>query len=212
MDDVERYRKALERIARWDARGKAGYLDEWQESEAFSDVQQFASEVLDPESRVRRIAAQDARLKATLASIREFKALSRCFYMTDTSTGSGCWVRVIKGDADRAHEGAVRVKVLEIVGRPRMLSSDWTVGSEQTVNVSNLSRIAPDPMSDTDPSGYCLVSCVTHVGVATVGGKNNWPSHREACDARETMRDDGRDPSDYTPMPTALAKKTGRIP
>ena len=127
-------RRALEKIARYDASRKYGGLDEWAEAEAFHEVTRIAKEALDPEARTRRIAAQDAELAATKKRIGALRRNER--YFMSYFGSDGAWVRFLKGDPDQAYNGIVRVKVLELVGNPT--SSILHPGAELQVNVCNL--------------------------------------------------------------------------
>lgn len=136
MPTIEDYRRALERIAGYDASKANGYLDEWQEAEAFEEVKRIAQEALDPEDRTRRVAAKQARLEANRQAIRSLRRNERYFYTDHAGTKSGAWVRFLKGDPDRAYDGIVRVKVLERVGNP--FSETLRPGAEISMHVANL--------------------------------------------------------------------------
>lgn len=144
MSTNDVYKRALEKIAGWDASRKSGRLDEWQEADAFHAVQRIAAEALDPELRARRIAAQEAELAATKKAIGGLRRNERYFYCNYKPTMSGAWVRFLKGDPDRAYQGIVRVKVIENVNSTS--NSTLRAGKEITLHISNLMSAPGQPL------------------------------------------------------------------
>ena len=136
MTDEARYRRALWRIAKYDAARKSGYVDEWAVADAYDVVKRIAREALDPGERDRRVAAQSAARQATMRAIHALKKNKRYFYIDCRASGYGAWVRFLKGDGDRAHDGIIRVRVLERVGS--FPSTTWYPGNEIAVHVSNI--------------------------------------------------------------------------
>lgn len=126
--------RALRKIAEWDASRKNGYLDEWQESAAFHAVQRLAQETLDPEAKARRIAQRNAEVSLNLSRIRALEKNVR-YFLPDFPKG-GAWVRFLKGDPNRAHDGIVRIQVLERIEGG--FNTSMRTGSELEVNVCNL--------------------------------------------------------------------------
>lgn len=136
MTELERYRRALERIRDYDAARSAGYVDEWQEAEAFEAVQRIAGEALDPQRKIDRQRATENERTANYARIKSLDKTRRYFYAEDVIRLKGAWVRFLKGDPDRAYQGIVRVKVVELVGY--LMSSSLHPGKEISMYVGNL--------------------------------------------------------------------------
>lgn len=144
VTELESLRHALRRIRDYDASRPEGYLDEWQEADAFAAVQQIASETLDPWSGVaaraesRRIERETRQRKRTL--LRSIGANTR-WYIKDNAM-SGVWVRVLPKGVEQSD--LVEVRVLKVVGSP-ISTLHRHVGATFTVNVWNLhsaSRVA----------------------------------------------------------------------
>lgn len=137
MNDVETYRRALERIRDYNAREKNGGLDEWTEAAAFHQVQRIARETLDPAAKTGRIRMQDAKRNLALSKIRALKKNERYFYADFPDASAGVWVRFLKGDPNDAYLGIIRVKVLERVGNSKNMTC-FHPGAETTMHVDNL--------------------------------------------------------------------------
>lgn len=120
-------RKALERIAKYDASKGTGGLDEWAEAEAFRAVRQIAREAIDPDARDRRVAQVSAERELTRKRIKALQKGQR-YYLN--AGFSGCrWVKYVKGHPTEAYLGIVIVREIDQWNR---------AGGVREVNVDNL--------------------------------------------------------------------------
>lgn len=163
MTELARLRKALQRIADYDAKRAAGYIDEWQEAAAFGACQEIARGALDPAYVTAQRAAiateRRVRRERKRELIRGIGANRRWFYRG--SHFDGVWVRVLPRAPDRPEnqEHCVVAKVIEVVGRPSFCAR--RVGDEFEVNTVNLwpeeraveflSMAPPSPPAPPDP-------------------------------------------------------------
>lgn len=139
MSELERFRKVLEQIAYYRTDDQP---NEWSEAEAFSKVQQLASEALDPASKIIRIQQEQHAQVALQRKVNALKRGERYFYVDFHRTMSGAWVRFLRGDGERS--GIVHVKCLECVNNP---NSSWRVGSLHRVHVLSLQSAPGVPLS-----------------------------------------------------------------
>ena len=128
----DRYRRALERIARHEIRGP---VNEWSEAAAYRELQDIALEALEPGTMAARAKAEQEVRKRDKDRARQLRKESsagkRHFYRWLGS--DGCIVCILNHGCDCPD--LVEVKVLERVGNTTGL---FQVGERMTVNVWNL--------------------------------------------------------------------------
>lgn len=90
MSELERFRKALERIAYYEV---SAPVDEWSEAEAFEKVQQLASEALDPASKIIRIQREQHAQATLQRKVSALRRGERYYY-------DGSWVKFLGGHRD----------------------------------------------------------------------------------------------------------------
>lgn len=138
MPDDDTLRRALERIRDYRPRGP---VDEWSQAAAFREVQEIAADALNPGVRDARIRADEAVRTADRRRVGALKRGER-YFLSDTRTGSGAWVRFLKGDGER--EGIAHVKVIEVVGEP--ISTLYKRGEEFEVYAGHLQAAPGTPL------------------------------------------------------------------
>lgn len=158
MTELEQLRRALRRIADYDARKAEGYLDEWQGAAAFGACQEIARNALEP-GRAARLQAEARRERQIVRArkrelLRGIGADERHFYRDHGF--HGVFVRVLPRSVES--EDLVWVKVTKVVGQP---SSHLCMHHEFTVNTANLitegraldllGQAPPPPPAPPDP-------------------------------------------------------------